>query len=107
LRGLRIHMSGCKASCAQIALGHVGLRATMGKDESAVCDAFDVALGGDAGAGRLATWRRGEVPSGAAFDDIARLLTSVANGDLDLADLQGAVGSWSGGSEPVSKAATS
>ncbi len=107
LQGLRIHMSGCKASCAQIALAHVGFRATMGKDEASVYDAFDVALGGDAGAGRLATWRRGELPADAAFSDITRLLASVANGESELCDLIREHRSWSGGSDPISDRVTS
>jgi sulfite reductase beta subunit-like hemoprotein len=100
-------MSGCKASCAQIALAHVGFRATIGKDEQSVHDAFDVALGGDAGAGHLATWRRGELPADAAFIDITRLLASVANGEFELSDLIREHGSWSGGSDPISDRATS
>ncbi len=107
LQGLRIHMSGCKASCAQVALAHVGLRATMGKNEESVFDAFDVAMGGDAGAGQLASWRRGELPADAAFADVTRLLTSIANGEVDLSDLAQQQGFWSGGSEPASIEVTS
>lgn len=59
---LRIHVSGCKASCAQVQAAHVGLRATMARSEGGYRDAFDVALGGDLGAGRLARWAALEVP---------------------------------------------
>lgn len=107
LRGLKIHMSGCKASCAQISLAHIGFRATMGKDEKSVFDAFDIALGGDPGERRLAKWRRGELPAEAAFADVTRMLTSVARGEKDLADLVSEEGSWSGGSEPMTATVTS
>jgi ferredoxin-nitrite reductase len=102
LEGLRIHMSGCKASCAQIPLAHVGVRATMGKNEATHFDAFDIAVGGDAGAGHLARWVRGEVPAAAAFEGINRLLTSVAVGESDLSNLGGAAEFWSAGTRPIS-----
>lgn len=103
LEGLRIHLSGCKASCAQIPLAHVGVRATMGKNEANHFDAFDIALGGDAGAGRLARWVRGEVPAEATFDGITRLLTSVAEGESDLSHLAAASEFWSAGTGPSPK----
>lgn len=85
LEGLRIHMSGCKAGCAQVQLAHVGLRATMGKDDVSIFDAFDVAIGGDAGIGhRLAAWAQDEVPADATFETIAAMLTEVALGRADL-----------------------
>ena len=94
LQGLRIHMSGCKASCAQIPTAHVGIRGTMGKDGEDYYDAFDIALGGDAGAARLARWARGDVPTDAAFDGIATLLAKVARGELVLDDLPAALSPW-------------
>ena len=101
LQGLRIHMSGCKASCAQIPVAHVGLRATMGNDGKGYHDAFDVAMGGDAGAPRLARWARGEVPVEAAFEGVTGLLTKVAKGELSLDDLSAGLSPWSGvGSAP-------
>jgi ferredoxin-nitrite reductase len=87
LEGLRLHLSGCKASCAQVPLAHIGLRATMGKHDTAYFDAFDIALGGDAGAARLASWAQGGVEAMAAFEAIVALLNDVANGDADLASL--------------------
>ncbi len=101
LQGLRIHMSGCKASCAQIGLAHIGLRATMGKDESRIFDAFDIALGGDAGAGNLARWRCGELSADLAFDDITGLVSRVAQGEIKLSDIKTVRESWSGGSDPA------
>lgn len=78
LDGLRLHISGCKAACAQIHVGHVGLRATLGKDEESCFEAFDVAVGGAPGHGRLAHWAALEVPVAEAFRGIARLLERYA-----------------------------
>ncbi len=78
LEGLRLHLSGCKAACAQIHVGHVGLRATLGKDEESYFEAFDVAVGGAPGQGRLARWVALEVPVSEAFRGIARLLETYA-----------------------------
>lgn len=80
LQGLRIHLAGCKASCAQAQAAHIGLRGTMGKDETAYGDAFDVAVGGDVGAGRLARWEALEVPPDVVFDRLARSLAQVPPG---------------------------
>ena len=87
LRGLRLHLSGCKASCAQVALAHIGLRATMGKDGAGYFDAFDVALGGDAGAARLASWAHGGVEAASAFEAIGALLEDVAEGRASLGSI--------------------
>ncbi|MDP3971726.1 MAG: hypothetical protein Q8P61_02290 [Candidatus Nanopelagicales bacterium] len=87
LEGLRIHMSGCKASCAQVPYGHVGLRGAMGKDEQSTFDAMDVAIGGDAAAGELGVWVRNEFPTSDAFGTIGSLLTAVASGELTLDEL--------------------
>lgn len=100
LGGLRIHLSGCKASCAQVGLAHVGLRATMGKDESSFHDAFDVAIGGDPGAGRLAAWARGEVPVDNAFAGIASMLAAVAAGEVGLSDISAHDSSWPAAGTP-------
>jgi ferredoxin-nitrite reductase len=87
LEGLRIHMSGCKASCAQVQAAHLGFRATMTKDEEAYAQALDVSLGGDLGAGRLGRWVRLEDPIEEAFDSITEVLRAVCAGDLSLDDL--------------------
>jgi len=34
-----MHLSGCKAACAQVPLSHIGLRATMAKDADTFHDA--------------------------------------------------------------------
>lgn len=78
LRGLRIHLSGCKASCAQIHAGHIGLRAAVAKDETAHHEAFDIALGGDPSGGRLGRWVASEVRADEAFALIARLIETAS-----------------------------
>lgn len=78
LQGLRIHLSGCKAACGQTHAGHVGLRATVGKDETGLGEAFDVTLGGDPGAGRLGRWAALELPVEQAFARVASLAETLA-----------------------------
>jgi hypothetical protein len=73
----------------------------MGKDESRIFDAFDIALGGDAGAGNLARWRCGELSTDLAFDDITGLVSRVAQGEIKLSDIKTVRESWSGGSDPT------
>ena len=87
LTGLRIHMSGCKAGCAQIQAAHIGFRATMTKDEQAYEQALDVALGGDLGASRIGQWVRGEEPVEEAWDSVTEVLRAVCAGELSLDDL--------------------
>jgi len=78
LDGLRLHMSGCKAACAQVHVGHLGLRATLGKSEDGYGEAFDIAVGGAPGRGRLARWVAIEVPVSRAFQGIAQVLETYA-----------------------------
>jgi ferredoxin-nitrite reductase len=58
-----LHVSGCKASCAQPQIADVGLRATprLEEDEGYV-EAFDICVGGDPFADRLGRWIAYEVP---------------------------------------------
>lgn len=76
LQGIRIHLSGCKASCAQPQLAHIGMRSTMGKDEATYHDSFDLTLDGTNL--RLGRWADLEVPAGAAFERTAELLVELA-----------------------------
>lgn len=74
LTGLRLHVSGCKASCAQTQVGHIGLRGAIAHDEDGLGDGFDLAVGGDPGAGRLAAWAAAAEPAREAFAHVAHLL---------------------------------
>ena len=76
LDGLRLHLSGCKASCAQVQAAHVGLRAAMARDERGYRPAFDVAIGGDVGVGRLARWAAPEVPVDRVYRWLANALSA-------------------------------
>jgi ferredoxin-nitrite reductase len=78
LEGLRLNLSGCKASCAQTHIGHLGLRATMGKDADGYHEAFDVAAGGDLSRGCLASWIAYGVPVDRVFRGISALLEAYA-----------------------------
>jgi ferredoxin-nitrite reductase len=58
-----LHVSGCKASCAQPQVADIGLRATPRLDEDeGYTEAFDVCAGGDPFAARLGHWIAYEVP---------------------------------------------
>jgi len=87
LDGLKLHMSGCKASCAQVQAAHIGLRATMTKDEEAYQQAMDISLGGDLGHSRLGAWVRLEDPVDEAYDSITEVLRAVCAGELSVDDL--------------------
>ena len=60
---LRIHLSGCSASCAQPQIADVGLRGAVHKGSTQLEEAYDVGLGGALGpeAGFL-DWVEGAVP---------------------------------------------
>jgi ferredoxin-nitrite reductase len=78
LDGLRIHLSGCKASCAQVQAAHIGLRGTIVSDENAHRDAFDIAVDGDVGQGRLGRWAALDVAQPRAFTAVEHALMEVA-----------------------------
>ena len=61
---LRIHLSGCSASCAQPQVADVGLRGAVHKSERSLVEAYDVGLGGALGpeAGFI-DWVEGAVPA--------------------------------------------
>ncbi len=46
---LRIHLSGCSASCSQPQIADVGLRGAVNKGEGTLTEAYDVGLGGALG----------------------------------------------------------
>ncbi len=79
LDDLRLHVSGCKAACAQIHVGHLGFRAALARDErGGYAEAFDVAVGGAPGRGRLARWVALEVPAPRALQGVADVLAAFA-----------------------------
>jgi ferredoxin-nitrite reductase len=82
LHGVRLHLSGCKAPCAQVQAAHIGLRATMAKGEQAHIDAFDIAVDGDVGRGRLGRWAALEMPAARTFEAVAGALIEMARTGL-------------------------
>jgi ferredoxin-nitrite reductase len=60
---LRLHLSGCSASCAQPQIADVGLRGAVHKGEQSLSEAYDIGLGGSLGpeAG-FGDWIEGAVP---------------------------------------------
>lgn len=77
LHGLKIHISGCKASCAQPQLAHIGMRSTMTKDEEDYHDAVDFVLGGTNT--RLGEWTDLEVKIGDAWDRTTAMVNAIAD----------------------------
>jgi ferredoxin-nitrite reductase len=75
LQGLRLHVSGCKASCALVQAAHIGLRGAMARTDTEHLEAFDLASAGGPG---LARWAALEVPSAHAFNAVAEALVAAA-----------------------------
>ncbi len=71
---LRIHVSGCSASCAQPQIADVGLRGAVHKGQHSLEEAYDVGLGGALGpeAGFL-NWVEGAVPARSLESAIVRV----------------------------------
>nr|WP_245852990.1 rhodanese-like domain-containing protein [Natrinema ejinorense] len=63
---IRIHMSGCSASCAQPQLGDFGLRGEVYRDDYESGRAADFGLGGDLGNDEFIDWLVGKIP----IDDV-------------------------------------
>lgn len=76
LQGVKMHLSGCKASCAQVQYADVGFRATMGKTEESYRPAVDVALGG--APRELGRWATLEEPVEHAFEGVTKLMLELA-----------------------------
>jgi ferredoxin-nitrite reductase len=74
---LRIHVSGCSASCAQPQIADVGLRGAVHKGDHALLEGYDVGLGGALGpeAG-FGNWVEGAVPVEELDDAILRTATA-------------------------------
>ena len=59
---VRMHMSGCSASCAQPQIADIGLRGETYRDADGAGEAADVGIGGDLAAGEFTDWVTGKVP---------------------------------------------
>ena len=71
---VRIHMSGCSASCAQPQIGDIGLRGEAYRDETQAAQAVDVGLGGDLGRDQFVDWVSGRIPVGEVPTAVKRVL---------------------------------
>ena len=75
---VRVHMSGCSASCAQPQIGDIGTRGEAYRDEERSTAAVDVGLGGDLGSGQFVDWVSGRLPLESFQAAIQRLLERFA-----------------------------
>jgi ferredoxin-nitrite reductase len=71
---VRVHMSGCSASCAQPQVGDFGLRGERHRDETGEVPAADVGAGSDLAAREFIDWVAGSVPLAEVPDAIKRTL---------------------------------
>ncbi len=72
---VRIHLSGCSASCAQPQVADVGLRGATAHRADSIVEAVDVALGGSLGTeARLADFVDTALPADEATEGLARLI---------------------------------
>jgi len=73
---IRIHLSGCSASCAQPQIADIGLRGeTAHRADGQITEAVDVGLGGSLGTdAALIDWVAGAVPVDEIPDALARLI---------------------------------
>nr|WP_241175245.1 rhodanese-like domain-containing protein [Natronolimnobius sp. AArcel1] len=62
LEVVRVHMSGCSASCAQPQVADIGLRGEVYRDDFESTRAADVGLGGDLETETFVDWLVGSVP---------------------------------------------
>ena len=75
---VRVHMSGCSASCAQPQIGDIAMRGEAKRTPEGTKDAADVGLGGDLGRGTFADWIAGSVVLDDVPDGIKRLVSAYA-----------------------------
>ncbi|MGQ3411122.1 rhodanese-like domain-containing protein [Natrinema sp. LN54] len=77
---IRVHMSGCSASCAQPQLGDFGLRGEVYRDDYDSGRAADLGLGGDLGDDEFIDWLVGKIP----IDDVPAVVkTTMCAYDAD------------------------
>jgi ferredoxin-nitrite reductase len=73
---IRMHFSGCPASCAQPQIADIGLRGETAHKGEAIVEAVDIALGGSLGAdARFADWVEGAKPVDEVPDALVRLVS--------------------------------
>ena len=71
---VRMHFSGCSASCAQPQIGDVGFRGETAKTESALVEGVDIGLGGSLGQdAAFIDWVEGARPTDEVPDALVRV----------------------------------
>ncbi len=74
---IRMHVSGCSASCAQPQIADIGFRGEIAHRDQQVVEAVDVGLGGSLGTdAAFIDWVEGAAPLDGMPEVLARLLTS-------------------------------
>ncbi len=69
---LRMHFSGCSASCAQPQIGDIGFRGETAKTKDAIVEGVDIGLGGSLGHdAAFIDWVEGSKPAGEVPDALA------------------------------------
>jgi ferredoxin-nitrite reductase len=71
---LRMHFSGCSASCAQPQIGDIGFRGETAKKDGALVEGVDIGLGGSLGMdAAFIDWVEGAKPADEVPDALARI----------------------------------
>jgi ferredoxin-nitrite reductase len=71
---VRMHFSGCSASCAQPQIGDVGFRGETAKKDGAIVEGVDIGLGGSLGMdAAFIDWAEGAKPADEVPDALARV----------------------------------
>jgi ferredoxin-nitrite reductase len=69
---VRMHFSGCSASCAQPQIGDIGFRGETAKTRDAIVEGVDIGLGGSLGKdAAFIDWVEGAKPAGEVPDALA------------------------------------
>jgi ferredoxin-nitrite reductase len=72
---VRMHFSGCSASCAQPQIADIGFRGETAKTEDAIVEGTDIGLGGSLGTdAAFIDWVAGAVPTADVPDALTRLI---------------------------------
>jgi ferredoxin-nitrite reductase len=73
---VRMHFSGCSASCAQPQIADIGFRGETAKTDEAIVEGVDIGLGGSLGRdAAFIDWVSGATPADAVPDALTRLVT--------------------------------
>lgn len=80
---VRVHLSGCSASCAQPQIADIGLRGETYRDDRGEHEGVDIGLGGDLGRERFIDWLVTGEPIVATPNRIRALIGAFSASDAD------------------------